>query len=447
MQRRLKTVALVAVVVAAALVPLFGDPRVTPVTHPLWARMLLRALEMNDAVKASSQASDVFAALSWRDSRAFPADDYLRSDGIVVAEEGGRRTVAAPDGTGEVSYAIAVVQAGDYQLRARLSGDPARPASAEIAPMGGAPALRTFTLVPGAASDWVFAGTAHLDPGAYTASLLLPPGTSLEYVEVAPPCVNPVEPAGGWRPRAVTTGEDVALTSLKALDLEHELAPADSPIEREGASFQLEDAEVPAPGEEPSRTLRGGRHGRRALLVVDLPEAGLYTLSAFVRSGNGQRWRADGCRKAVVCPGAGPGWLPVMTQSFSAGRHTVAVTLTEGAEVERVRLERKKATPSDYVAALRRLGFDPGEGALTRERALEAMRFVRSRRDDLAARLCGDVTEPAGPPPALAPQVAQATAPAGPGPSGVRPVDPGVGGSLLPPQEAASPVTPGVPSS
>src|SRR3989442_4262205 len=29
---------LAAIVAAAALVPLFGDPRVTPVTHPIWAR-------------------------------------------------------------------------------------------------------------------------------------------------------------------------------------------------------------------------------------------------------------------------------------------------------------------------------------------------------------------------------------------------------------------------
>jgi hypothetical protein len=47
MASRRKTVALVFVAAAAALVPLFGDPRLTPVTHPIWARMLLRGLEMN----------------------------------------------------------------------------------------------------------------------------------------------------------------------------------------------------------------------------------------------------------------------------------------------------------------------------------------------------------------------------------------------------------------
>ena len=67
---RVKSVVLAAVVATAALVPLFGDPRQTPVTHPLWARMLLRSLEMTDAVRASSQASQVFSALAPRDSLA-----------------------------------------------------------------------------------------------------------------------------------------------------------------------------------------------------------------------------------------------------------------------------------------------------------------------------------------------------------------------------------------
>src|SRR4030042_2562587 len=92
---RLKTLVLAAVVGAAALVPLFGDPRSTPVTHPLWARMLLRSLDMTDAVRASTQASQVFATLAWRDSLSYPADRYLRAEGVGAREEGGRPVLAA----------------------------------------------------------------------------------------------------------------------------------------------------------------------------------------------------------------------------------------------------------------------------------------------------------------------------------------------------------------
>ncbi len=119
---RLKTLVLAAVVGAAALVPLFGDPRSTPVTHPLWARMLLRSLDMTDAVKASTQASQVFAALAWRDSLSYAADRYLRADGAVVREEAGRPVLAVAAGPAQVAYAVAVAQPGDYQLRARIAG-------------------------------------------------------------------------------------------------------------------------------------------------------------------------------------------------------------------------------------------------------------------------------------------------------------------------------------
>ena len=122
MRSRLKTLVLGAVVATAALVPLFGDPRQTPVTHPLWARMLLRSLDMTDAVRTSAQASQVFSTLSWRDSLSYPAERYLQAQGAVVRDEAGQRVVTAGAAPAEVSYAVAIVQAGDYQVRARVSG-------------------------------------------------------------------------------------------------------------------------------------------------------------------------------------------------------------------------------------------------------------------------------------------------------------------------------------
>ena len=109
---RLKTIALATVVGAVALVPLFGDPRSTPVTHPLWARMLLRSLDMTEAVRASTQASQVFSTLAWRDSLSYPADEYLRAEGAVVREAGGRPVLDAGPGPAEVVYALAITQPG-----------------------------------------------------------------------------------------------------------------------------------------------------------------------------------------------------------------------------------------------------------------------------------------------------------------------------------------------
>jgi len=451
---RLKTLVLAAVVGAAALVPLFGDPRSTPVTHPLWARMLLRSLDMTDAVKASTQASQVFAALAWRDSLSYAADRYLRADGAVVREEAGRPVLAAAAGPAEVAYAVAVVQPGDYQLRARISGPPGEPATAEFLPMAGGNALKSFTLAPATEAAWVFAGSSHLDPGAYAAQFLLPAGCALSQVEIAPPCVNGIEPAGGWQPAAVTTTQDLAVTALKAIDVEHELPPAATPIEIAGDQFQVEappqavEDRAKATGLD-AMSLRAGRPGMRAVVAFELPDAGLYSISGFVSAGSGQRWLADGCRKAIVCPGQTSGWRPILSQVFAAGRHTLVLTLGDGAVFERLRIEKKKSQPADYVATLKRLGFDPGpDGPVARARALDAIAFIRDKRRAVIASLCGDRVPFEETPTALPTQAAGSTpgtgGSTGAGGRGQPTVpEPPVGPPNLPPQPPASGTTPG----
>ncbi len=448
MWRRVKTVVLAAVVAAAALVPLFGDPRSTPVTHPLWARMLLRSLDMTDAVRTSAQASQVFATLAWRDSLSFPADHYLRAEGASVREEGGQAVLSATAGPAEVSYALAVAQPGDYQLRARLSGQPGEPATAEVLPMAGGPAVKSFTLLPAVQEGWVFAGSTHLDPGAYTAQFLLPPGCTLSQVEVAPPCVNSIEPAGGWTPTGVTTVQDLAVTALKAIDIEHELPPAATPIEITGDQFQVEaptqavEDRAQQEGLE-AMVLRAKSSGLRAIVAFELPEPGLYSVSAFVSPAAGQRWLFDSCRKAIVCPAPGTGWRPILSQEFVAGRHTLILTLANGASVERVRIEKKKAEPADYVETLKRLGFDPGpDGPVARGKALDAMRFVSEKRQTLLAALCGDNVPVEETPTALPTQTAGGAPPPGGG-QGPGPIEPPIGPPILPPQPPATPVTPG----
>ena len=84
-----------------------------------------------------------------------------------------------------------------------------------------------------------------------------------------------------------------------------------------------------------------------------------------------------------------------MSQPMSAGRHTIAVVLGDGAIVESVRIERKKDGAPDYVATLRRLGFDPGpDGPVSRAKATEAIDFLRDRNRGRMAALCGDPTLP-----------------------------------------------------
>src|SRR5262245_47111536 len=122
-----KTGALAGVVATVALVPLYGDPRNTAVTHAEWARMLLRGLELDRSLPSGAQASLVFSTLSWKNSLAYRADHYAWGDGVRVEDEGEVRRVMATAEAGEVTYPISVVRGGNYKVRLRTQGNPAAP--------------------------------------------------------------------------------------------------------------------------------------------------------------------------------------------------------------------------------------------------------------------------------------------------------------------------------
>lgn len=398
-----KLFGVLAVVTAAALVPLYGDPRNAPVTHPEWARMLMRALDLETAVERSATASQVFAILSWKSSLAYPAPRYASADGVQVGGEADERFVtAAQTGVGEVVYPLAVARGGDYRLRARIEGDPSRPASAEIVRVGETDPTGAFTLVPATARGWVDAGSTHLDPGAYSATFLLPPGTSLYSVEVAPPCVAPVEPLGGWGPTERLDTEDVAVTAVKALDKESELPPAATPVEVSASEFQIEPladgtrVATAQPGEGRIWSIAATTRGLRTTVFLEVPESGLYTISMLGKRGAGTAWLTDSCRKTVVCGNGQPeaaAWHVVTSAPLSQGRHTLSVVLSPGAEVRAVRAERKKQSGADYVSTLARLGFDVGPaGPMPRARAVDAMRWLEGQTAVLLGNnTCGDV--------------------------------------------------------
>jgi len=110
---RLRSLIVAVPLAAVALVPLYGDPRQSPVTHAEWARMVLRGLELDEALEPSRNASDVFTTLSWRTSLAYPAEEYQRRQGMEIQEQDGRRLLTVTDPIGKIlDY--------DYDLAGRL---------------------------------------------------------------------------------------------------------------------------------------------------------------------------------------------------------------------------------------------------------------------------------------------------------------------------------------
>jgi hypothetical protein len=143
--------------------------------------------------------------------------------------------------------------------------------------------------------------------------------------------------------------------------------------------------------------LEGGTLGATATVSVDVPVDGLYSLSAFGVHTAGQRWAADDCRTAVTCPLPSrlPSWWVVMTVALSTGRHRFTVDLDPRDFVERVRLERHKDTGADYVDTLRRLGFDPGEGPVSRDKANDALSWLSKRHHIELGEVCFEPERPA----------------------------------------------------
>ncbi|HQZ17881.1 MAG TPA: hypothetical protein PLD86_13490 [Vicinamibacteria bacterium] len=374
---------IVAALSVVALVPLYGDPRRSPVTHSEWARMMMRSLGFEDNLKAIENADDIFTALAWKDQRNLVASEYKRGTAVTTRGD----FVDTGTEIGETAYDLPVIRTGDYNIRLSLRGGPETPFQVEIRKDGQVDSVATFKPTGSGAEDYVSVdlGWVKLEPGNHTLSVILPPGTSLESIQISPPCLSPIEPLGGWRASALTSDEDLAVTMLQALDLESELPPADDPIEVRAGGFDILAPE--------SRMTEGGTEGDdfqltatfeglHAIVYVDIPIAGLYTVTALTATGDGQTWIADSCRRADICPtpDATPKWRTLLTSEFNVGRHSFAVLLTNGASVGKIRLQRLKTAPEDYVAALERVGFRVGsKGPISRDKAREAMEWLRDR--------------------------------------------------------------------
>jgi hypothetical protein len=84
--------------------------------------------------------------------------------------------------------------------------------------------------------------------------------------------------------------------------------------------------------------VEGGTKGRRAIVMVDVPDSGLYTIWAFGLVWAGQNWTADPCMKSVLCASRDPrndvaSWRLVLTSQFNSGRHTAATLRRLGSDV------------------------------------------------------------------------------------------------------------------
>ena len=193
-RRAATTAAFAAAGAAAVILPL--QAAVGEVDHPdgrgcgRRARSRRRPPRGGPARAACSRRSPGRAA--WPSARP-----TIRSaTGVTVRTSGGTRAAVATEAEGELAYRLSVVTAGDYRVRARLTGPPAPLAEAEIIPAGETAPAGTVALTPLPMPGWVDGGAVFLDRGAYSAVVRLPKGAALEALEVAPPVHRPRRAAG-----------------------------------------------------------------------------------------------------------------------------------------------------------------------------------------------------------------------------------------------------------
>ena len=188
------------------------------------------------------------------------------------------------------------------------------------------------------------------------------------------------------------------MTALKAIDVEHELPPAATPIEitgdavpgggagpggrgaGEGAGPRRDDA-----AREP---LGAARDRRRS----SCPRRGSTASAPSCRPGAGQRWLADGCRKAVVCPGEGDGLAadpePGVRRRAPHARPDPRRRRDARAGADREEEERSRRTTWPRCAARLRPG--PGRAGDARPGARRRCASCASSAASLLAALCGD---------------------------------------------------------
>lgn len=365
----------------------YGVAQSTVVTEAEWAVYLAQGLGLDWNLPPNAKSNHYLERLQWTKSVEFQASQMLEGSTASASEDGSVRS--GPASPAEALYEVAMLRAGDYGFRVKLSGGEA------LLRVEG----QSYELYqPDSESRWVDLNRVRLSPGSHKLSLMLPQGTRADALGVTPPCMLPVKPTGGWNPLEPLRFEEMAVTLAKALDLEQDLPQMGDPTTIRGEefvrtlSFPYED-KAETVENEPFWLSTGGSIVT-AVARFNVAEPGVYSIEARYLSERPVRWNMDSCLRVITCPvtPAQAGRRRSLALDLEAGEHEIEVTLGPGSKLDRIEVQRRDGSPDAYIELVEDQGFKMGdakENVLRRE-ALSAARRLHDRFLKLAALRCDD---------------------------------------------------------
>ncbi|MDP3938260.1 MAG: hypothetical protein Q8R92_09000 [Deltaproteobacteria bacterium] len=437
--RRIPALRVVAAILALlpAVFILLGAERASagPITQAAWARLLVDAMGLSEAVDPSGQDDAALmeflsgtpapAIRVWAASaKPFPAEAQS-----VPADGGdGKAGVRAGNETASGRYLVRIPQPGIYALRFTGAGELQRWRMDENEVRLGRPS-GTMESLGAEKEKGDLLGYFLLSAGDHEVTVEIPLGGALGRFELLRQPFPHVLPPGGWHPGEALTFGVKAVTMVQAMQLEHELPDISKwRVQREGERYDAD----PLPGQQTNEGTRdkpsegalvkGAGSGSRMLYRVEVPQPGTYTLLARVTGAGGGRlllndsveraWRAPDPSDRLV-------WNDLATLPLGGGAQGLDVRLDAGAGLDVLRLIYRDPSPEASLMLLEDLGFhesDP-EAVVSMAAAMDNTENARFQ-ERVNTLVAGFYTQPgagigpgSGPFPGTSPGLVYPTAP------------------------------------
>lgn len=195
-------------------------------------------------------------------------------------------------------------------------------------------------------------GEITLDAGMKELTIAMPANGSIDYIELLAPPLVPIMPLNNWEPDAPLTSADLAVTVLRALDLQRHL-----PLSGEKTLIEAEEISTDQSFRTDQRHLgephggfwlRSGAGGGVITLPFRVESTAVYTLNLIAAGANSlfgtlderESWQADF-----------PPYLQersIGTWFLSPGPHELKIELPPRGGVDLLTLLMRRSTAADY---------------------------------------------------------------------------------------------------